>query len=174
VNNYTAGDGKPFWIVGLEGDRHWPGLARAVGRPEWLTDERFATGRDRAINGATLIAELDQIFATRPLAEWAEAFAAEPDLFWSPVNTVDDLLADEQFHAAGAVVEVPDEQGTWPMLATPADFDGRPPAPRWRAPRHGEHTREVLEQAGLATAEIDELVAAGVAVQADGGDQASG
>ena len=32
VNNYTAGDGRPFWIVGLEGDRHWPALARAVGR----------------------------------------------------------------------------------------------------------------------------------------------
>ena len=43
VNNYTAGDGRPFWIVGLEGDRHWPALARAVGHPEWLTDERFDT-----------------------------------------------------------------------------------------------------------------------------------
>ena len=41
VNNYTAGDGRRFWIVGLEGERHWPPLARAVGHPEWLTDERF-------------------------------------------------------------------------------------------------------------------------------------
>ena len=55
VNNYTAGDGRPFWIVGLEGDRHWPALARAVGRPEWLTDERFATGTGRAINARELI-----------------------------------------------------------------------------------------------------------------------
>ena len=44
VNNYTAGDGRTFSIVGLEGDRHWPALARAVGQPGWLTDERFATG----------------------------------------------------------------------------------------------------------------------------------
>ena len=50
VNNYTAGDGRPFWIVGLEGERHWPALARAVGRPEWLTDERFATPVGRARN----------------------------------------------------------------------------------------------------------------------------
>ena len=65
VNNYTAGDGRAFWIVGLEGDRHWPALARAVGHPEWLTDERFATGTGRAINARELIGLLDEIFATR-------------------------------------------------------------------------------------------------------------
>ncbi len=65
VNNYVAGDRKEFWIVGLEGDRHWPALARAIGRPEWLDDPRFATGRDRAMNARVLIAELDALFATR-------------------------------------------------------------------------------------------------------------
>lgn len=168
VNNYTAGDGRAFWIVGLEGERHWPALARAVGRPEWLTDERFATPVGRAVNARELIAELDAVFAERPLAEWAEAFEAEPDLFWSPVNTIEDLVADEQFHAAGGVVQVPDEGGGWPMLATPADFDGRPPQPRWRAPRHGEHTREVLAEAGLDAPAIDALVADGVAMAGEG------
>jgi crotonobetainyl-CoA:carnitine CoA-transferase CaiB-like acyl-CoA transferase len=167
VNNYTAGDGRPFWIVGLEGERHWPALARAVGRTEWLTDPRFADPRSRARNAAVLIGELDAIFATRPRDDWAAAFDAEPDLFWSPVNTVEDLLADEQFLAAGSVVDVPDETGGWPMLATPADFDGRPPAPRWRAPRLGEHTREVLAELDLDGATIDALVADGVAVAAD-------
>ena len=47
INNYTAGDGRRFWIVGLEGERHWPPLARAVGHEDWLTDERFATPRAR-------------------------------------------------------------------------------------------------------------------------------
>jgi crotonobetainyl-CoA:carnitine CoA-transferase CaiB-like acyl-CoA transferase len=164
VNNYTAGDGRPFWIVGLEGDRHWPALARAVGRPEWLDDERFASQLARATNCGALIAELDAIFATRPLDDWAEAFAAEPDLFWSPVNTIDDLLADPQFHASGAVVGVPDEDGGRAMLATPADFDGAAPSPRWRAPRHGEHTREVLAGLGLDAAAIDRLVADGAAI----------
>jgi crotonobetainyl-CoA:carnitine CoA-transferase CaiB-like acyl-CoA transferase len=166
VNNYTAGDGRAFWIVGLEGERHWPALARAVDRTEWLTDERFADSIGRARNAKTLITELDALFATRPLAEWAAAFDEEPDLFWSPVNTVEDLLSDEQFHAAGSVVHVPDEGGGWSMLATPADFGGRPPQPRWRAPRHGEHTREVLEELGLAPEAIDELIAGGVAVPA--------
>jgi len=163
VNNYTAADGLQLWIVGLEGDRHWPALARAVDRPEWITDSRFATARDRFVNARELIAALDERFATRTRDEWAEAFAAEPDLFWTPVNTIDELLADEQFHASGAVVDVPDETGGWSMLATPADFDRRVPQPRWRAPRLGEHTVEVLTELGHDGDDIDRLLRDGVA-----------
>jgi crotonobetainyl-CoA:carnitine CoA-transferase CaiB-like acyl-CoA transferase len=163
INNYTAGDGRQFWIVGLEGERHWPPLARAVGRPEWLDDERFATPRARFENARALIAELDAIFATKTLDEWAEIFATEPDFFWSPVNTVDDLLADEQFHAAGAVVDVPDEHGGLTMLATPADFHGTPSLPRYRAPQVGEHTRDVLEEIGRG-GDYDKLLASGAIV----------
>src|ERR1700761_4724038 len=146
MNNYTAGDGRRFWIVGLEGDRHWPPLCRAVGHPEWLDDPRFSDARARAVNGAELIAELDEIFATRTLDEWAEVFASEPDFFWSPVNSIEDVVADEQFHAAGGMVDVPEEAGGVPMVATPADFHGTPGAPRSVAPRLGEHTGEVLAE----------------------------
>src|SRR4051794_18302814 len=50
VNNYVAGDGLRFWIVGLEGERHWPPLARVVGRPEWLADHEYSTAAGRATN----------------------------------------------------------------------------------------------------------------------------
>jgi crotonobetainyl-CoA:carnitine CoA-transferase CaiB-like acyl-CoA transferase len=163
VNNYEASDGAQFWLVGLEGDRHWPALTRAVDRPEWLEDPRFATGRDRAINARELIAELDALFAARPRAEWAQRFDAEPELFWAPVNTIDDLIGDAQFFASGGVVEVPDEQGSRSMLSSPADFGGVTPRPRWRAPRLGEHTAEVLGEVGLDATEISRLVADGVA-----------
>jgi crotonobetainyl-CoA:carnitine CoA-transferase CaiB-like acyl-CoA transferase len=89
---------------------------------------------------------LDEVFATRSLDEWATAFAAEPEFFWAPVNSVDDLLADPQFLAAGGVVEVPDGPGTMPMVAVPADFHGTPGGPRHAAPALGEHTDEVLAQ----------------------------
>ncbi len=148
INNYTAGDGRRFWIVGLEGDRHWPPLARVVGHPEWLTDPRFTTGRDRAANAVVLIAMLDDVFATRPLAEWASAFATEPEFFWAPVNSVEDLLADPQFLAAGGIVDVPDGAATTPMVAIPADFHGTPGGPRRVAPALGEHTEEVLAELG--------------------------
>lgn len=57
-----------------------------------------------------------------------------------------------------------DESGGRSVLATPADFDGAPPFPRWRAPRIGEHTREVLAEPDLDDTAIDALVADGVAV----------
>ena len=53
------------------------------------------------------------------------------------------------------------------MLATPGRLRRPPPAPRWRAPRLGEHTREVLAELGLDGAAIDVLIADGVAVAAD-------
>jgi crotonobetainyl-CoA:carnitine CoA-transferase CaiB-like acyl-CoA transferase len=144
MNNYAAADGRRFWIVGLEPERHWPALCRAVGRPEWRDDPRFADARSRAINSTELIAALDEIFATRPLDEWADVFAGEPDFFWSPINTLEDVVADEQFHAAGGIVDVPDGEAAVPMVATPADFHGTPWAPRSAAPELGQHTEEVL------------------------------
>jgi crotonobetainyl-CoA:carnitine CoA-transferase CaiB-like acyl-CoA transferase len=149
MNNYAAGDGRRFWIVGLQGDRHWPALCRAVGHADWLDDARFATGRDRAANATTLIAELDAVFATKPLDEWAELFAAEPDFFWSPINSIEDVLADEQFHAAGGVVYVPDGESIQPMVATPADFGGTPWEPRSVAPTLGQHTEEILAELAM-------------------------
>jgi crotonobetainyl-CoA:carnitine CoA-transferase CaiB-like acyl-CoA transferase len=143
MNNYAAGDGRRFWIVGLEADRHWPPLCRAIGRPEWLQDPRFIDARARAVNGVELIAELDEIFATRSLDEWAEIFEGEPDFFWSPVNSIEDVVADEQFHAAGGLVDVPAGEFSISMVATPADFHGTPWAPRSAAPELGQHTEEI-------------------------------
>src|SRR5437773_884465 len=80
-------DGRWFWLVGLEGDRHWPDVARAVGHPEWIDDPRFATASERGRNCGDLVDMLDEIFATRTRDEWAEIFDRE-DVWWAPVQTV--------------------------------------------------------------------------------------
>ena len=144
MNNYVAGDGRRFWIVGLQVDRHWGPLCRVVGRPDWLT--AYPRPRDRAANARDIIGWLDEIFATKPLDELAKVFAGEPDFFWSPINSIEDVVADEQFHAAGGVVYVPEGDSSVPMVATPADFHGTPSAPRSTAPKLGKHTDEILDE----------------------------
>ena len=74
------------------------------------------------------------------------------------------MIADEQFLAAEVVVDVPDEQSSMPMLATPVDFNGDPPLPRFRAPHPGEHTREILAELQVPAEEIEALVESGVAI----------
>jgi crotonobetainyl-CoA:carnitine CoA-transferase CaiB-like acyl-CoA transferase len=162
INSYRDRDGRWFWIVGLEGDRHWPPLARAVGHPEWIGDPRYATLAARAQNAAQLIAELDAIFATRTRDEWARVFAAEEDFWWAPVQSVEEVLADPQVAACGGLVDVPDGASTTRFPATPVDFSGTPWAPRAMAPELGQHTDAVLAELGKGAAEIAALRRDGV------------
>jgi crotonobetainyl-CoA:carnitine CoA-transferase CaiB-like acyl-CoA transferase len=162
INAYQDRDGRWFWIVGLEAERHWPPLARCAGHPEWIDDERFATRDGRAENAETLIALLDEVFATKNRDEWTEVFATEPDMWWAPVQSLDEVISDPQTHAAGGFVEVPDGAGTTLLPATPADFGAEPCKPRWMAPDPGQHTDEVLAEMGKNAAAITDLRSRGV------------
>jgi crotonobetainyl-CoA:carnitine CoA-transferase CaiB-like acyl-CoA transferase len=162
INCYADCDGRYFWIVGLEGERHWPALARAAGHPEWMEDSRYAKPSERAANAAGLIQELDRIFATKTREEWGEIFDAEVDLWWAPVQSIEEVIADPQVTAAGGFVEVPDGAGTTMLPATPVDFDGTPWSPRAMAPEHGEHTDEILRELGRGEATIQQLREDGV------------
>lgn len=162
VNCYQDKDERWFWIVGLEGDRHWPPLARVVGHPEWIEDERFATMASRAANAAELITALDAIFATKTRDEWASIFDDEEDFWWAPVQTFGEVLEDPQVQAIGALVDVPDDVSTTLLPATPVDFAGTPWAPRSMAPSHGQHTDDILTETGRSSEEIAALREAGV------------
>ena len=157
INNYADKDGRWFWIVGLEAERHWPPLCRAVGHAEWIEDSRFATAADRSEHAGEIIAELDAIFATKTREQWTEIFDTEPDLWWSPVQSSEEVLADPQVLAAGGLVEVPDGDGTTLLPATPVDFEGTPWAPRAMAPAHGQHSDEILRGLGHSDEEIERL-----------------
>jgi crotonobetainyl-CoA:carnitine CoA-transferase CaiB-like acyl-CoA transferase len=146
-NSYQAGDGRWLWLVALEGDRHWPGLLKALGREDLGQDERFATSRDRRGSVRDLIAILDAEFARRPLPEWAARFDAE-GVWWAPVQTLAEVSADPQAEAIGAFVVQPG-MGDAPALrtvATPVNFWGMDDKPRSGAPALGQHTDEVLRE----------------------------
>jgi len=164
INSYRDANGEWFWIVGLEGDRHWPSLCRAIGRPEWIDDPRFARYKERAAHAPELIAMLDEIFVTKSREDWGAIFDAEEELWWAPVQSFDEMLADPQVRACGGLVEVPDGAGATLLPATPLDFEATPWQPRSMAPDHGEHTDDVLHELGRSDAEIAALRSRGVVV----------
>ena len=149
ANNYELGDGRRIWVVGIDVRRHWPPMCRATGLDHLIDDERFDEPSKRAANASELIPLFDEAFAKMDFAAIEAATEREPDFFWAPINTLDDLLADPQFEASGAVVAVPDAPGattTTAMVATPVDYSRTVVRPRSVAPGLGEHTEEVLAE----------------------------
>ena len=156
VNSYKAGDERWFWLLGLQGDRHWPDLLRAIDRSDLLDDERFKDIRVRRANNAECVRILDQVFATKPLAAWGERFDRE-NMWWAAVQSLDEAVNDPQLRANGGVVKVPVPEGEAEMLATPADFFGTPWSPTTMAPECGQHSEEVLLELGYDWEEIAKL-----------------
>jgi crotonobetainyl-CoA:carnitine CoA-transferase CaiB-like acyl-CoA transferase len=163
VNCFRTRDARWLWLQVMRPERDWPRLLDALDAP-WLDeDPRFRGGdpvRLRA-NREPLLELLDELFRSRPLAEWADRLGAR-DLVWAPVRELEEAVADADVRSGPAVVEFGDESGGRHVsVNTPCLFDGRTPRPATRAPEAGEDTRAVLAEAGFGEAEIDELDRAG-------------
>jgi crotonobetainyl-CoA:carnitine CoA-transferase CaiB-like acyl-CoA transferase len=142
---YRAGDDRWFWLLGVQATRHWPNVARAVGRPELLDDPRFADMEQLLSHRLELMALLDEAFATRPLEEWAAVFA-EHDVWWDPLLSIEEVLEDPLVVQSGAFRD--SAEAPHRAIATPVDFSTLPEAPAPRAPETGEHTEQVLLELG--------------------------
>lgn len=147
IDCYQAKDGRWFWLLLLQADRHWPDLIRAIERPDLAEDERFRDITARREHAPELVAELDKVFATRTLAEWGAIFERE-NVWWAPVNTIPQAIQDPVVRQSGALREVSGPDGTITLVATPADFYGTPVGPRGISPELGQHTEEVLLELG--------------------------
>jgi crotonobetainyl-CoA:carnitine CoA-transferase CaiB-like acyl-CoA transferase len=139
MNCYRCADGRAFWLLGLEADRHWPGLLEAIGRKELASEEKFLNARTRAVNCEELIAILDAHFATQPYEYWTQQFDAH-DVWWAPLNSIPEAVNDEQVIASGAFVSMTPQPGEEPYRAvnSPVDFNGYSPT-YGPVPKLGQH-----------------------------------
>ncbi len=149
---FQTSDG--FICVTATTDRQWERLFTAVGRPELAADPRFAKMAQRTFHFDQAYVILSEAMLERTTAQWIAIFNHE-DLPNGPANSLDDLFDSEYLNETGFFrhYEHPSEG---PLVTTnPTVSYSRTPAGLHRPPpRLGEHTREVMEQAGFAEPEI--------------------
>jgi crotonobetainyl-CoA:carnitine CoA-transferase CaiB-like acyl-CoA transferase len=158
---YLTTDG--MLCVLIYNDKHWKSFFEAIGESEGLArDPRFITHSARAVHIDEVYAQVAHILRTRSTAQWQLLLDAA-DVPNMPMNTPEDLLSNVQLRATGFVSQtVHPSEGPIHTLAHPTKWSATPPARRFSpAPRLGEHTRDILGEAGYAQEAIDDLITQG-------------
>ncbi|MFD0669421.1 CaiB/BaiF CoA transferase family protein [Ramlibacter sp. MAHUQ-53] len=163
---YATRDG--MLCVLIYNDKHWRSFFAAIGEGDGLgADPRFATHGARAANIDAVYAEVARIMRTRTTAEW-RALLDAADVPNMPMNSPADLLANPQLRATGFVHDtVHPTEGPLHTLAHPTRWSATPPERRFApAPRLGEHTLEVLREAGYSDNDLRALADQGACMAA--------
>jgi formyl-CoA transferase len=158
TNHYQCKDGRWLILSLLNEDRQWPTLARCLEREDLVTDPRFATKPDRHARSLELIRIFDETFATKPLAEWRRILDGN-GLVFGVVGILDDIPNDQQM--IDNEVLVPFENDTMLTISSPIWVDGSKKVQPRKPPGLGEHSDEILRQAGYDEAAIEKLRASG-------------
>lgn len=153
---YRTADG---WIyIMCNKEKFWPTLCEEIGRSDLAEDMQFATFKERLQRRDELTPILDEALMTRTTAAWLSRFAGKVPS--APVRTPREALEDPEFLKAGKVQSLTMDGGqSYRMLRSPIkvaeERDDKP------CPPLGQHTHEILRQAGYSDTEIDELEASG-------------
>jgi len=159
ANVYRASDDKWFLLV-LEPHR-WPALAKGIGRPDLLTDPRFADPVKQTANAGQLTAILDGVFGSQPMAHWYEVLD-QADITFGAVQTPADVVKDPQLRENEIVVPLEGAgENLTSTISSPIRVHGVTKVPARRAPELGEHNDDVLKELGFDAAGIDALRASG-------------
>jgi CoA:oxalate CoA-transferase len=137
-------------------ERTFQGMAAAAGRPDWITDPRFAVYLDRRANWGVLMDEFEAWSRQLPSVE-CQAVLDRNAVPAAAYRTVRQAMADPQLAHRGAFAQAHDSGGPFKVLNPPFRMSASATVAGPRAPALGEHTRDVLTAAGFTTGEIDAL-----------------
>lgn len=163
INHYVVRDGQRIFFCLLDAPKDWPNLCRALGAPELIEDERFATSAQRRANTAELVAIMDAAFAQHDLAYWTRVLK-EHDLIWGPVPPPWEVAKDPQLEAAGMLAEIHPGLKT---VQNPIQVEGAEKVVPRMGPDVGQHTREVLRSVEVTDDEIEKMIERGAAMAKD-------
>jgi crotonobetainyl-CoA:carnitine CoA-transferase CaiB-like acyl-CoA transferase len=141
-------------------NEHWHVFCTLAGRPDLIADPRFRDLAARLANIDEVYREVGEVAKTRTTAEWLELLGDRVPVMI--VNSLEQLLADPQLEATGfwRFVDHPSE-GRLRLPGIPTRFSATPGAIRRPPPRLGEHSVEILREAGLTDDEVGALLASG-------------
>ncbi|HTG13891.1 MAG TPA: CoA transferase, partial [Blastocatellia bacterium] len=159
LNVYRSADDT--WFVLLVTPDKVAAVAKAIGRPDLLTDPRFSDPAKLVANMPQLAAILDEVFSAQPMAHWYEVFNGVHATF-GPVRGPEEVVDDPQLRANDIVVPL---EGAGDKLtstiSSPIQVHGVSKVSAKRAPELGEHNEEVLSELGFDATQIDGFRASG-------------
>ncbi len=144
-------------------DRQWNKFCEALGKTEWMEDERFSTNRARVQNRALVVSELKEVFATRTAREWMD-LCEQIGIPTAPINDMAQVFEDPQVQDREMLLDVPHAGGgSVPLVASPLKIPTAPVEVRYPPPLLGQHTDEILtSMLGLDAERIRQLREDGV------------
>lgn len=149
------------FVIGAANQKLWTALCQAIGGQALLDDPRYGTNADRMRNLATLIPDLEAIFARKTADEWV-AILLDAGVPAAPILDYHEATTNEHAQARQMVLPIEHPvEGTIRTLGFPVKLGSTPQAVRHPPPLLGQHTREVLREAGLDDARFEELAARG-------------
>src|SRR6266496_2920978 len=160
LNVYRAADDT--WFVLIVTSDKLAAVAKAIGRPDLLTDPRFSDPAKLMANMPQLTAILDEVFGAKPMAYWYEVLSGVHVTFGA-VRGPQEVINDPQLRMNDIVVPLEGAGGKLTStISSPIQVHGVSKVPAKRAPEIGEHNEEVLKELGFAANEIEQLRASGV------------
>jgi crotonobetainyl-CoA:carnitine CoA-transferase CaiB-like acyl-CoA transferase len=156
-NHYRCRDEKWIAVAHLQPDRYWPAFSKAMEISDLENDPRFNSMEARGKNKVDLIRILDEKFASKSRDEWLEQLS-KGGCICTPVQSPIEVTRDPQVLANNYVIDVDHpEWGRTRQVGFPWDFSRTPATWRKKAPKLGEHTNEILQEAGYTMEEIARL-----------------